>query len=118
MATVNYEIVKNDVRCKIIKWEGLTETNADGQPYVFSGRYPDKSVQIFGTFGSGGTCKLQGTNEVNSPTNWWGLSDHGGTEIAAQAAAIEVVLENVYQVRPYISAGTGVDIDVYLCIKG
>ena len=118
MATVNYEIVKNDVRCKIIKWGPLTETNNDGQPYVFAGRYPDKSFQVFGTFGSSGACKLQGTNEVASPSNWFSLSDAQGNEITATSAVIEQLLENVYQVRPYISAGTGVSLYVYLCIKG
>jgi hypothetical protein len=118
MATVNYEIVHNSAHLKVIKWETLTNTNVDGQPYVFSGRYPDKSVQVFGTFGTGGTVKLQGTNEVTSPTNWYPLLDPQGNEISITAAKIEQVLENTYQVRPYVTAGTGVDLDVYLCIRG
>jgi hypothetical protein len=118
MATATYEVLHNSVRVKVVKWV-LTDANPDGQPFVFAGRMPDKSVHVFGTFGSGGTVKFQGTNEVTSPTSWLSLNDPQGNELSISAAAkIEEILENTYQVRPYLSAGTGVTLTVILCLKG
>jgi len=117
MATAPYEVLHDSVRLKILKWT-ITTVDADGQPYLFSGRYPDKSLHVFGTFGTGGNLKGQGTNEVTTPTNWYSLNDPQQNELSFTAAKIEQILENVYQFRPYLSAGTGVTLTVLLCLKG
>ena len=117
MATAAYTMLHDSVTLKVIQWT-ITTANADGAPYIFSGRYPDKSIHVFGTFGAGGTIKAQGTNEVESPANWYNLNDPQGAEISITAAKIKEILENVYQFRPYLSAGTVVTLTVILCLKG
>jgi len=117
MATAAKTILHDSAKLKVIRWT-ITSTDVDGDPYIFSGRYPDKSIHVFGTFGAGGAIKAQGTNEVTSPSNWYNLNDPQGAEISITAAKIKEILENVYQFRPYLSAGTGVTLTVILCLKG
>jgi len=117
MATAVKTILHDSVKLKVIQWI-ITSTDTDGAPYIFSGRYPDKSIHVFGTFGTGGVVKAQGTNEVLSPANWYNLNDPQGAEISINAAKIKEILENVYQFRPYLSAGTGTALTVILCLKG
>jgi hypothetical protein len=117
MATAAYTVLHDSVTLKVIKWT-ITSTDVDGEPYIFSGRYPEKSIHVFGTFGTGGTIKAQGTNEVLTPANWYNLNDPQGAEISITVAKIKEILENVYQFRPYLSAGTGTTLTVILCLKG
>jgi hypothetical protein len=117
MATASYEVLVDNVNLKVIQWT-LTDANPGGQPFVVGGHFPDKSIQVFGTFGSGGTVKLQGTNEPDTPSNWDNLDDPQGSEISLAAAGIEEVLQNTLQIRPYLSAGTGVTLTVLVCLKG
>jgi len=116
MATAPYVVLLDNVSTKVIKWT-ITSANPDGAPYPFAGNYPDKSVHAFGTWGAGGSLKLQGSNEVvAAPTNWYNLTDPQANEIALVADKIEQVLENANQVRPYLSAGTGVTLTVILLL--
>ncbi len=117
MATAPYTILHDSIRLKVISWT-ITTANPDGQPYIFAGRYPDRSVQAFGTWGTTPTLKFQGTNEVTSPTHFYNLDDPQGTEISMTADKLDQVLQNTYQVRPYLSAGTGVTLTVIMCIRG
>jgi len=116
MATVNYQLKLDTPRVKVILWEGLSETNADGQPFVFSGWYPDKCMQVVGSFGTSGSVTMQGTNMVSTPT-YAALNDIADDPIALTAAGFEQILECPYAVRPYITAGTSVDLDVYLIVR-
>ena len=43
MAVRSYTVIKDNVRMKVVKWTGLLNGDT-GQPYEFSGKYPDKSV--------------------------------------------------------------------------
>jgi hypothetical protein len=57
---------------RLWKWEGLQEGDT-GEP-VPCPHYADKSVQVIGTFGSGGTCRIEGSNMPLSPT-YFSLKD-------------------------------------------
>ena len=126
MATAGYTIVYESAALKIIKWN-LKHVTAppfderEGAPYVFSGRYPEKSVQVYGTF-STGVVKLEGSNEVvAAPTSWVSLNDPNGNELTFATATkrIEEVLENPMQIRPNMTTlAADVDITVLLLIKG
>lgn len=112
MATVNYTITRHDDDSRTFTWTPLTETNADGQPLILSSAY-DKTVQVYGTFGAGGTCIVEGTNE--SPGAFaQGLTLEGlnNTALSYTAAGIEKIKENPVQLRPRVSAGTGVSLTV------
>lgn len=93
-----------------VTWTPLTETNSDGLParYVGAG---DRTFQVFGTFGAGGTVILQGSTDG---TNWATLRDSNNAEISLTDAGIRTVIDAPTWVRPLVSAGTGVSITAKL----
>ena len=64
----------------------------------------DKTIQVTGTFGSGGSATLQGSNDN---INFFALTDPTGTAIAITSAGIKAVTEAVAYIRPAITAGDG-----------
>lgn len=84
-------------------WTPLTTTNVDGSPagVVASG---DRTVQIQGTFGVGGTVIIEGTLDG---TNWHTLRDPQGVSLSFTAAGLKAISENVLRVRPRVTAGDG-----------
>lgn len=86
-----------------IVWALLTTTNADGYPAEWI-QWADRSIQFNGTFGAGGTIKMQGSNDG---TNWFDLTDLQGNAISKGAAGIEACVELTQFVRPFVSAGDG-----------
>lgn len=112
MATVNYSIFRHDDDSLTFTWTPLTETNNDGQPLILS-RFPDKSVHVYGTFGAGGTCIIEGTNEAPGAfANAVTLEGVNNSNLSYTAAGIETIKEVPVQLRPRISAGTGVSLTV------
>ncbi len=101
-ATSNTDIAGDGSIRKVV-WTPLTTTNADGAAIEWV-QYADRTIQFNGTFGTGGTIKLQGSNDGS---NWFDLSDPQGTAISKGAAGIEAVLEITQYVRPFVSAGDG-----------
>lgn len=87
----------------VIVWTPLTTTNADGRPVEMPGSVV-RSIHFSGTFGTGGTIKLQGSN---NGTSWVDLTDPQGNAISKTAEAIEAIEENTRYVRPFVSAGDG-----------
>jgi len=102
---------------RILKWTGLTNASSDvgavlGTDYA---GYTDRSVQVFGTFGTGGTCTIQGSLDG---TNWATLNDPQGNALTVQAAKIEALLEAVPYLRPNITAGDGTtNLDCWIFLR-
>lgn len=63
-----------------------------------------RSVQFTGTFGTGGTILLEGSNDG---TNYVTLTDPQGNAISKTAAGIEAIEETTVYIRPRVSAGDG-----------
>ena len=84
-------------------WTPLTTTNADGSPagVIASG---DRTVQVQGTFGTGGTLVVEGTLDGST---WYTLRDPQGTSLSFTAAGLKAISENVLQVRPRVTGGDG-----------
>ena len=90
---------------RVVKWTPLA--NADtGAPYT-APQFSDKSVQISGTFGVGGTVLIEGSLVSNGTAVWGTLNDPNGNTLSVTAAKVEAVLENTYQIRPNVTAGDG-----------
>ena len=85
-------------------WENLANGDS-GEPISIPGA-PDSTVQVFGTFGSGGTIIFEGTLE-KTPTTWFPLEDSQGSAISFTAAGGSVVLGLTRHIRPRVSAGDG-----------
>lgn len=97
-----------------ITWETLTTTNNQGIPLSIP-KFIDKTVTFTGTFGAGGTVRLQGSNDG---TNWYELSDVRGGAISRTNAGIDVLQENPWQIRPFLANGDGTtDIDVIVIAR-
>jgi hypothetical protein len=64
----------------------------------------DRSVQVTGTFGAGGTVIVEGSLDG---TNWFQLKDAGGTLISFTAAGLKAVLEYTTYIRFNVTAGDG-----------
>lgn len=105
MATVTPTVseIAGDGSVRIITWTPLTTTNQDGSPAEWVA-WGDRCVQLSGTFGTGGTIALQGSNDGS---NWFSITDPQGNAISKTSAAIEQCTEVTRYVRPYVSAGDG-----------
>lgn len=86
----------------VISW---ALANGDvGQPYGDSGDQADRSLQVSGTFGVGGSVTFEGSND-NS--NWFTLHDLQGNNLTYTAAGLKQVQEVALWVRPNCTAGDG-----------
>lgn len=85
------------------KWLAVPNGNQGSAEAV--GAYPDKSVQVEGTFGTGGSVTIQGSNDGG--TTWETLHDPLGAALTFTAAGLKQVLEGVDQIRPTVTAGDG-----------
>jgi hypothetical protein len=102
----------NEPGCKQVLWETLTES--DTATAIEMGAFPDRSVQVVGTFG-GATVVLQGSNDG---TNWVTLNDYQGNAISLTATGLKPIAEVTRYIRPSASGGTGQDVDVYVFQRG
>jgi len=116
MATKSITITRdtNSRNCWVVTWTGLANGD-DGTPL----RMPaasDRSWQVGGTFGAGGTVLCEGSNEGS---NYVTLTDPQGNAISKTAAAIEQIEELTVYVRPRVSAGDGTtSINVTMLVRG
>jgi hypothetical protein len=96
----------------VAHWDNIT--TADTCAPLQSAQYTDKSVQVFGTFGVGGTATLQGSNDG---TNWATLTDPQGNPLSMTSAKIEMVSEATVFVRPVVTGDGSTSITVLLLAK-
>lgn len=105
MATVSRTITKilqDGNRSWNVSW--LTIPNGDdGEPITLPA-HADRSVQIVGTFGAGGTIILEGSNDG---TNYETLSDYLGNALSFTAEGLSSIAEVVNHIRPRVTAGDG-----------
>lgn len=88
----------------IVTWTGLTDdTSDDGEPYECPGN-ADRSVQVTGTLGTGGTVRIEGSNDG---TNYAPLTDPQGNALDIDTLKIETVTELTRYIRPRVTAGDG-----------
>lgn len=67
-------------------------------------RFSDRSVQFNGTYGSGGSVLLEGSN---NGVNFFPLHDYQGNAIVSTAASLSPIAESVRYIRPRCTAGDG-----------
>ena len=94
--TYTWGLVNNDIGGKVAAEAGTVDA-------VSAFDFPDRSVQVLGTFG-GCTVTLEGSNNGN---DWATLNDPQGNPIALTSAKIKGVLECVRYVRPTVTGGDG-----------
>lgn len=108
--TVNWNVHPADNSVVRVTWTPVTEADTCA---AFQGpQFSDKTFQVFGTFGAGGSIAVHGS--LDAGTTFAALDDPGGTVIAFAAAKIKTVLENVDFIKPAVTAGTGVSLTVVM----
>jgi hypothetical protein len=115
ISAVTDTIDSADGRAFVTTWAGFS-TNGDVGAAVHHVSCRDRCVQFTGTWGTGGTAILQGSNDADEDTaTWFTLKDKLGNAVSATADALFQVLHMPRHLRPKLSAGTGsIDVDVTL----
>jgi hypothetical protein len=85
-----------------ITWSGLL--NGDSGAPIDWGNFMDRSAQVKGTFGAGGSVTMEGSNDGSTFNP---LSDPRGNGLAITTAKLEQVEDVSYQIRPNVTAGDG-----------
>ena len=67
--------------------------------------FADKTVQVVGTFGAGGTATIQGSNDAGA--NWFTLNDPFNNQLTLSTAVLKEITEAIIWIRPSITAGDG-----------
>ena len=94
----------------LASWEDLANGNQGNS--ISIARWADKSVQVSGTFGVGGSITIEGSMDG---TVWAALHDPQGNAITFAIAGIEFIVENTVLIRPNVTAGDGttaLDVDI------
>ena len=100
---------------RIFKWASVTDADTC-EPAIAPG-HGDKTIQADGDFGSGGTVQAQGNLDPAGAAADVVLNDPQGVAIAIQADGAESIEAATYSVTPVISAGTSVDLDIFLFVR-
>jgi hypothetical protein len=94
--------VLDDGSYVIFRWTPMA--NGDDGSILQFAQYADRSVQVFGTFGAGGTLRWEGSNDG---TNFTPLTDPQGNALDFTTAKMEAVTEVCAYARPRVTAGDG-----------
>lgn len=114
MATVDYtNLPSTTLALHRVKWAALGGSDVGAK--VGMADFQDRTVQVFGTFGSG-TVVIQGSNDDG--TTWATLTDPLGNALSFTSAGMKQITELPQFIRPSVSGGTNSAIDVYLHMRG
>ncbi len=91
-----------------------TLTEADTAVPVEIVDFADRSVQMAGSFG-GGNVRIEGSN--NDGATYAALTDPQGNDLNFSADKIEMVTELTQLLRPRVTAGAGVSVQVSLLAR-
>ena len=99
-------------KAHVITWASLANGES-GQALEMTGA-ADRSVQVTGTFGSGGNLRVQGSNDG---VNWNTLTDPQGNDINITVSKIEQIMEITRYIRPSVTAGSGVSLTASILVR-
>ncbi len=115
----NREAVITPQRCSLgfasavfayqVVWTGMADTDIGIYPPTGPTStdlipWLDRTFQVEGTFGVGGTLVIEGSNDG---TNWEVLTNPQGSALSFTAAGLQQVIEVVMQMRPRVTGGDG-----------
>jgi len=121
MSTVSYTDYPEPVAgggVRRLVWTNL-QNGDDGQWYALTGaKYPDKSVHVYGTFGSGGMLVIEGSNQFNTFDNYVTLMDSFGNNLSFAAAGLKEINQNTFAIRPRVIGGDATtSLTVVICMR-
>ncbi len=86
----------------VVQWANMQ--NGDVGAELHFAQWADRSVQVTGTFGTGGNMRWEGSNDV---ANYSVLTDPQGNNLDFLSSKIETVTEITTVARPRVTAGDG-----------
>lgn len=92
------------VGTQVFTYTSAAMANGDTSAPISIPDLADKTVTFTGTFGTGGSVTLEGSNDN---TNWFALKDPSSTAITKTAAGMSAVLEHPLFLRGRVTAGDG-----------
>lgn len=88
----------------IYTWTPMTQTGSDvGAPIEMPGS-ADRTVQVTGTLGTGGTVVIEGSLDGST---YHTLTDPQGNPLSINSLKVETIMEIVRFIRPRVTAGDG-----------
>jgi hypothetical protein len=106
MATVTPTVTRllgdTDLDGYLVVWGPMQ--NGDTGTFQIEPGFADRSVQVTGTFGAGGTVAIEGSNDG---VNGYVLNTPFGVALNITQASIEEILEATWQIRPHVVSGDG-----------
>lgn len=103
---------------RVIKWADMANGES-GEPLLIPWR-ADKTVQVFGEFGEGGSVTIQGSNDLMTSDSKTFATLHKAdlSALTYTAAGIDVILENCNLIRPTVTAGDETtELTIIICLK-
>lgn len=93
-----------DREVHVVTWAGLTQATLDtGDPIEMPASW-QRSVQVLGTLGAGGSVRIEGSNDG---TNYHVLADAQGVALDINALSTKIVATLTRYIRPRVTAGDG-----------
>ena len=100
--------------CVVATWYALALGDVGEE--IGLANFADRSVQVVGDFGAGGSVRIEGSLDGE---NYAPLTDPQGNVLDIQAAKIEAVAEVVRYIRPHVTSGDGTtNLTVIMLLKG
>ena len=100
--------------CVVVTWPNM-QNGDDGQPIELA-NFADRSVQVVGTFGTGGKVRIEGSLDG---ANYSPLTDPQGNDLDITTAKIEAISEVVRWIRPRVITGDGTtSLTITMLLKG
>ena len=103
MAVINPTVEKLGGNEDAVKYTWVLANGDTGAP-VRNVQWADRSVQVSGTFGTGGSVNWEGSNNEST---YIVLTDPQGNAITITTARLEAVTEITALARPNVTAGDG-----------
>ena len=86
----------------LVTWGAIANGN-DGAVWELNDA-SDNCFSVDGTFGSGGSITLKGSNDG---TNYYAVHDPLGNALTFTSAGMKQILETPRYIKPYVTAGDG-----------
>lgn len=100
----------------LVEWIGLGNDD-EGEPLT-TADFADKTVEIGGVFGAGGSIALKGSNDPGVGPVGVNLTDPLGVEIDGNTPVLATILQNPLKVWPVVSGGDGdTDLNVRILLR-
>jgi len=106
---VKREVLVSTGKIDVYSWKEMKEGDK-GEPLVFGSLLSFKSLQVEGAFGSSGVLSMEGSNNGKE---WFSLTSEIGE---VTAPGIYQIRDYAYMVRPAVSGGADVKLNVYLLV--